>query len=421
MKHLIRILLILYILPSCTTPLAAQDNYRRRVESVGNSELVKNIFEYYKSQRAELIQTWKEIARIYAPSGNEVLRAKYILDKFRDYGIENAHMDAHGNAVAVIKGNSEGPSIAILGTMDDLATVADLVKTWNKPILERDGKLFGPGTNIGATCINILGTAKLLTQPGVKFAGTVYLAGVVQEETGMKGIKGLLEDHPDDIDYLVDIMSGVGSVTYGAIGIHWFKMHFKGERGHTLSGGLPNVTRGVAKAIDQVYSIPIPTDPPEKKTRLNIAMLGGGRVFNHKSEDAWFSVDLRSMDNNILISVKDKILKICEKVAKEEGLETWVEPYSVIPAGQIPGARKSDLVRVAEEATRFLGVKPRLNNSGSSNMNIAISKGILSISTSGNRGGGRDTPDEYANIEPNLNGAKLSFLIVYSLLNGMLH
>jgi acetylornithine deacetylase/succinyl-diaminopimelate desuccinylase-like protein len=197
-------------------------------------------------------------------------------------------------------------------------------------------------------------------------------------------------------------------------------MHFKGERGHTLRGGLPNVTRGVARAIDQIYDISIPTEPPEKNTRLNIAMIGGGRVYNHKSEDAWFSVDLRSMDNDILSSVKKEIFDICEKVAEEEGLESWVEPYSEIPAGQIPGARDSDLVRVAEEATRFLGVEPRLRNSGSSNMNVGVAKGVPSISTGGNRGGGRDTPDEYANIDSNLNGVKLSFLIAYTLLDGKL-
>ncbi len=40
------------------------------------------------------------------------------------------------------------------------------------------------------------------------------------------------------------------------------------------------------------------------------------------------------------------------------------------------------------------------------------------ISMGGNRGDGRDTPDEYANLEPELHGIKANFLIAYVLTNG---
>jgi len=406
----------LLLIACCTLSVSAQD-YQKIVNDYNNSETVQTIFQKHQAQISDIKTAWKEMARLYSPSGNETLRARYIVDKFKSYGIDNAHIDAHGNAVGLVEGQSDGPAIAFLGTMDDLATVAEMVKAWNKPIEEKDGRLIGPGTNSSATCATLLGVARLFTLDEVAFSGKVYLVGVVQEETGLTGIKGFLADHPGQIDYVVDIMSGIGSISYGAIGIHWFKIHFKGNRGHTLSGGLPNVTRAVAQAVDRIFDLTIPKSPPDKRSHLNISMFGAGSVFNHKHDDGWFSVDLRSMDNGTLKGLKQQIFDIAREVAEVHGFEYWVENYSEVPAGQIPGARNSKLVRIAEEATLLLGSRVSLGNSGSSNMNVGIARRIPSISTGGSRGSGRNTLDEYANIEPNLTGIKLNFLIGYIITN----
>jgi acetylornithine deacetylase/succinyl-diaminopimelate desuccinylase-like protein len=395
---------------------AGQD-HEKEVLSYLNSKVVKHVFLRFEEKKPTMKDEWKQMARLYAPSGNEVFRAEYITKRFKEHGID-AYIDALGNAVGLIKGKSAGPTVVFLGTMDDLATVAEMVKAWDKPIEERDGKLIGPGTNSSATCASILGLAEIFMLPEVRFSGRIYLVGVVQEETGLTGIKGFLRDHFGEVDYLVDIMAGIGSISYGALGINWFKVHFKGPRGHTLSGGLPNVTRGVAKAVDRVSAIAIPSEPPERGTFLNIAMLGAGKVFNHKYDDGWFSVDLRSMDSEVLAYVKDQILSTVKEVALEEQLEWWIEPFSETPGGQIPGARDSKLVRIAEEATKALGGKGTLSNRGSSNMNVGIAQRISTISIGGNRGGERDTPQEYANIEPVLTGIKLNFLIGYILTQG---
>ncbi|MCP4711530.1 MAG: M20/M25/M40 family metallo-hydrolase [Planctomycetes bacterium] len=412
----VRIFVGLMLIICCSVNVFAQD-YKKIVAEVNSSKTVQTVFDEFENQIPQIKTAWKEMARLYSPSGNEALRARYIVGKFKSYGIESARIDSHGNAVGMVEGKTEGPAIVFLGTMDDLATVAEMVKTWDKAIEEKDGRLIGPGTNSSATCATLLGVARLFTLEEVSFAGKVYFVGVVQEETGLTGIKGFLDDHPGEIDYVVDIMSGIGSISYGAIGIHWFKIHFKGNRGHTLSGGLPNVTRAVAQAVDRIFDLTVPKSPADKRSHLNISMLGAGSVFNHKHDDGWFSVDLRSMDNDVLNGLKREIFTIAEEVAAVHGFEYLVENYSEVPAGQIPGARDSDLVRIAEEATLLLGSGASLGNSGSSNMNVGIAHRIPSISTGGSRGSGRNTFDEYANVEPNLTGIKLNFLIGYIITN----
>lgn len=416
-NSIIKKILLIICTIAFSLPLLCGD-YHNQVLKYFESQKVKAVFKVLEKQEEELKSHWKAIASIYSPSGNETLRAQYITRAFKRYNIPDAYIDKHGNAVGIINGKKPGPAVVFLGTMDDLATVAELVKNWKKPIKETDGKLIGPGTNIGATCVSILALAKLFTLPGVTFKGKVILVGVVEEETGLTGIKGFLDDHPGEIDYVVDIMAGNGRISYGAVGIHWFKIHFKGPKGHTLRGGLPNVTRGVARTVDRVFAIPLPTEPPGKRSYLNISMLGAGRVYNHKSDDGWFSVDLRSMDNDTLLKIKKQIFAIAKKVAAEEQLQWEVEPFSESPAGQIPGARHSALVRIGEEAMKLLGAKVSLTDRGSSNMNVAIGRQIPSINIGGRRGEGRNTNAEYANIAPVFDGIKVNFLIGYILLDG---
>ena len=172
---------------------------------------------------------------------------------------------------------------------------------------------------------------------------------------------------------------------YGALGINMFKVHFQGPRGHTLSGGLPNVTRGIAKAIDRIYSISLPSETQEQKIAdfgigkidlrghyLNIAMLGASDAVNHKAEDGWFTVDLRSISNDMIDSIKSQIQTIVEEIAEKESLGWWIETIGEIPGGQIPDARNTRLVRIAEEVMKLFRMDIYIGNMGSTNMNIGI-------------------------------------------------
>jgi tripeptide aminopeptidase len=390
-------------------------DYPRLIKEVSEKQQTRTLKLQFEDIKDELKQDWKNIARIYSPSGNEVLRAEYLVKRFDEIGVNETYIDSHGNAVAKIEGKEKGPVFVYLGTMDDLATVAEMVKNWKKPIQEEDGKMVGPGTNISATCITILGLAKLFKSSETEFKGTVYLVGVVQEETGLVGVQGFLDDHPETT-YLVDIMAGLGRMSYGCLGIHWFKVHFKGPKAHTLMGEGANVTKGIAQAVNQIWQLDRTLEPDEDRVYLNISMLGAGHVFNHRHDDGWFSVDIRSPNNTNLEDMRERVLNVVKTVAENTELGYWIEDFQKGPAGLIPGSRESDLVRVAEEFSKLLGVEPRVSPRGSSNMNVGVRKGVLSISTGGDRGGNRNTLDEYANIEPVFEGLWWDFLIGYTLL-----
>ena len=188
--------------------MSSSKDIEKIVVEYHKSTLVNQTFLLLDSVKEEFIEDWKQIAKLYSPSGNEVLRARYLVKKFQEYGIKNSYVDYTGNAVALIDSGKEGPTIVFLATMDDLKTVAELVKATESPIIEKEGKFIGPGTNIGGICVNALALARMFTMKGIEFTGKIYIVGVTEEETGFTGTKGFIKDHKGEIDYLIDIMAG---------------------------------------------------------------------------------------------------------------------------------------------------------------------------------------------------------------------
>jgi len=106
---------------------------------------------------------------------------------------------------------------------------------------------------------------------------------------------------------------------------------------------------------------------------------------------------------------------ILTEVSEETDTKLEMEPFQITRGGQIPGFREGPLVKQAIEVSRYLGYEPELSNSGSSNMNIAINRGIPAIGMGGSRGGQRGFADEWADIPAMIRAAKYVFLYAHAI------
>ena len=88
-----------------------------------------------------------------------------------------------------------------------------------------------------------------------------------------------------------------------------------------------------------------------------------------------------------------------------------MDAFQLTPGGQVPGAETSELVLSAAAISRHMGYEPSLSNSGSSNMNVAVAGGTLSIGLGGSRGGQRGQPEEWADIDGMMRTAKQVLLL----------
>lgn len=389
---------------------AAQDNILDRREAVTAVDLI----DAWKDDAARLLV---EIGGIESPSGKEHARAARVAEEMRRIGLSDVRITDSPNAIGHIPGQS-GEAIVFVSTLDDLLTVAEHQRASGVPPVVDGDRVTGPGTNTSSTTVATLIAARALIDAGVKPKHDLVFAGVAQEETGLNGMRDLYAEYKGTALAFIDVLGDGRSISYGALGIHWWKVIASGPPGHTLRGGLPNVNLGIARAVDRILGLPQPEQYADRVTRINVAMLQSGAVFNHKPAEGWFSLDVRSLDAEIIAEIEDAVRSILTEVTAETGVSFRLEPENLVPGGQIPGARESDLVRWSAQVSERLGLSPTFSNSGSANLNVAIGAGTPAIGLGGGRGGERGNPDEWADINAMMRAAKHVALLAIALGSG---
>ncbi len=374
-------------------------------ENVLDSQKTADALESIRSNRAGASKLLVNVGGIQSPSGHEHQRANYVADEMRRIGLSDVRVTESPNVIGRVPGTS-GRSIVFIATLDDLKTVAEHQKTRGKPPEIGADRVTGPGTNTSSTTVAMLIAAKALIDANIQPEHDLIFAGVAQEETGLNGMRDLYRSYRSSADAFIDVLGAGQRISYGALGIHWWKVMASGPPGHTLSGGLPNVNRGIARAVDRILSLPQPEQFADRMTRINVAMLQSGAVFNHKPADGWFSLDIRSLDASVIEEIELAVHEILESVTSETTIEFTLEAENLVPGGQIEGARESHLVKWSEHISKRLGFSPTFTNAGSANLNIAIAGGTPAIGLGGGRGGRRGHPDEWADINAMMNAAE---------------
>jgi acetylornithine deacetylase/succinyl-diaminopimelate desuccinylase-like protein len=267
----------------------------------------------------------------------------------------------------------------------------------------------GPATEVQSVNAATLLAAEALVRSGLEPEHDIVFAAVTQEETGLGGMKALFERWEEREPVWVDVLGDGSEIVYGAGTIHWWKVTAVGAGGHTEQDDVPNANLAIARAVDEILSLPHPG--LHEDTHLNIGMISSGRVFNHKPESGWFSLDLRSMRPEVVAEMEDDIRTILTRVENHTEIELRMDPVMTIDGGQIPGARDADLVRLASDVARHLGLEPVISEKGCCNMAVPVSHGRLAIGLHGERGGARATPDEWADIPAMMRTARFVALM----------
>lgn len=358
---------------------------------------VQSALQQITDNRLLAAQQLVDIGGIISPSGQEHERAAAVAELMRTIGLTNVQVTHSPNVIGTLPGSS-GQALVFVSTLDDLATVAEHQRaSGTVPVIDGD-RVVGPGTNTSLTTIAMLSAAKALIDQGFVPEHDLVFAAVAEEETGLRGMRDLYNDYQDKAFAFVDILGEGNSISYGALGIHWWRIHAHGPAGHTLNGGLPNVNQGIARAVDRILQITEPQEFEHRRTRLNVAVLNSGAVFNHKPETGWFSLDVRSLDPQHINAMEQKVQVILAQVTQELGITFNMEEVSKTPPGQIEGALDSPLVQTSIAISNYLGSNPTLSDAGSANLNVSIAGGTLSIGIASERGGRRGFPDEWADI-----------------------
>ena len=410
MNRSVYAIVFILLLTVCSFGLGqTTSDYPERVGAILNDPQIKVASDYIDKNHDSILQEWIAITEINAPSKQEQARAKYIEGLLRKYKLQSIRYDSAGNLIALRKGTGNGPTVVIDSHMDTVFQPGLKIKA-----TVREGRVYAPG--IGDDTRNIeamLATMRALDAAKVKTKGDIIFLFTTDEEAGMSGAKVFTKENKEKVTYYIALDGGYEGFTYAGIGINWYRHHFIGPGGHTRSRTPPySATLPLSRAVQRIYELKVPTNP---SSNLNIGMLGGSEVVNAKASDAWFTVDLRSTDNDVIADLEKKIAVILDEEAKRVSMTVKTDVISSSPAALLPGNRDSELVKVAEAVHRALGFDPPITNAGSNNASQALLQGISAISTGAGPCNDSHALTENCEIEPLYRGIKKVMLLGVAL------
>ena len=96
--------------------------------------------EFIELDQPQTIEDQKVMVTIEAPTFAEEKRAQHYAGCLKDLGLEEVHIDRHGNVLGTLRGKGDGPKILLEAHLDTVFPFGT-----NVTPIEKDGKIFAPG------------------------------------------------------------------------------------------------------------------------------------------------------------------------------------------------------------------------------------------------------------------------------------
>jgi tripeptide aminopeptidase len=307
--------------------LTAQNNWFQ--PGMLKEPAVAKALQSIDDRSSAIVDEWIRLVEIPAPSRKEQARAEYIRAEMQKLGLADIRTDDKLNVSGVRKGTGGGPTVVFAAHTDTVFPEGTPIK------VRREGDtLTAPG--IGDDASNLMATLEMfraLNRGGVSTKGDLVFLASAQEELGLVGARHWLESSGYKPDMFVAVDVDSNQVWYGALRVSNYKFFYTSPGAHTLeSRGAPSPAKAVAKAISALYDIPLPPVFPGlgtfKLPVMNVGMMGGGTVFNAIPREAWFTVDLRSLDDTTQHQLATALVFAAKQAADQEGVGFRMEETS---------------------------------------------------------------------------------------------
>lgn len=360
---------------------------------------VRAALDWFRRERAWILDQHLKLCRIPAPTFFEQKRAEWIAARFRDLEWD-AKIDRAGNVVASLESRRDAPLIAVTAHLDTVLAprAPDDIK------LSSDGKLFGPGVSdngAGLSALLALAAAWQAAKPlNDSPLAPVLIANVGEEGEGnLSGMRYLCRPNGTTRIKAFLVLDGPGTdrITSQALASRRFDVSVTGPGGHSWSDyGVGNPVHALSRAVT-FFTDRVPTGGP--KSSFNFGLMEGGSSINSIPSEARAKVDLRSESATridemaaLLATAVDEAIVI-ENTRGTARVSSKIKEIGSRPGGGL--ASDAPILEYMRAVDAHLGIRSHLDCS-STDANIPLSLGIpaLSIGTGG-QGGGAHTPAEW--------------------------
>lgn len=298
-----------------------------------------------KFTEEEKLQILADLIAMESVNENEIEVANYLKDLFATYAIDSEIIPVTDTRVNLVAEIGEGkPVIGISGHMDVVSPGNP--DDWSSDpftLTERDGKLYGRGTNdMKGGLVNLALVLIELKENNEWTSGTVRFMATTGEEVGAAGSKKLYEEgYMDDVDALFVAEPSHDTIIYSHKGSLNFKITSHGESAHSSmpENGYNAINPLMAYLLELDKALN--KDPRENEVLGNLVMnttiFNGGDQVNSIPATATAEINVRTIsefDNDEVIQLfKDTAQRYNDEGAKIEVDVTMSLP-SVFTNGQ---------------------------------------------------------------------------------------
>jgi tripeptide aminopeptidase len=447
-----------------------------QIGQIASMRRVHEAFQWLHLHEPQIMRWQVELVGIPAPPFAEGARAEWLLERFRELGLEDVHLDEAGNALAMLRGGGAGGeagpgSVVLLSAHLDTVFPA---QTLLEPVVE-GSRLAAPGAcDNCAGVVALLALAAALTRSGVAPDHGILFAGNVGEEgegdlRGMRHLYAGAAWRGRIAAHLVLDGAGHEIAVTGALGSRRFEVTMEGAGGHSWAdAGRPNPIAAMSEAISAMNRLREPGWPEETRSgravgnealeqapaggslrqwvsasaaagceaaatvggiaarsTWNVGMIEGGASVNSIPEQARARFDLRSTDPEQLVLLEVQLHRAVEDAVlganaaaeaqgvREHPLTFAIECIGSRPAGALAeGSRMMGLLRAVD---RHLNLRTECRTA-STDANIPLSLGVEAISIgAGGDGGGIHTKSEWYDARGRDLGLRRVLLLLLAL------
>jgi acetylornithine deacetylase/succinyl-diaminopimelate desuccinylase-like protein len=386
-----------------------------------SSPHVTRALRFFETNADAITEEQISICSVPATPFGEQERAEYLSRKFLDLGLTDVEIDDEGNCLGLLKGSSPTPLLVVSAHLDTVFS-----KDTDFTVTRRGEKLFAPGiADDGCGLAALIALVQAIQTEQIPIEGSILFVGTVGEEGegNLRGVRYLFTKGrwATQIDAFLSFDGpGLDRITNRALGSHRYRVEISGPGGHSWGDfGLPNPVHAIGRAISRLAGYPAPKEP---RTTFNVGRIEGGTSVNSIPSHASMEVDLRSAAERELQRLDAFFRRAMREAVDEENsnrrsgdlpLNLKVDLIGERPTGETRA--DSPIVEVALEATRVLGITPRLDQS-STDSNLPISLGIpaITLGAGGNSGASHSLDEWYDPRERDL-GLKRGLLVVLGI------
>ena len=368
-----------------------------RIDVIGYREQIRSLKEMIL---ANLVM----VSEIPAQTFHETDRVAFLLDRFRESGLDNVSSDQADNALAVLHGSEPGRSILVAAHVDTLAP-----QTADHTVKVSSDTLGGAGI-----VDNSLGVAAMISLPtildrlGIRLKSDLVLVGASRSlgRGNLEGIQFFLKHHQAK-----GLQSGIflegaqlGRLSYKSSGMLRAEITCEFEEDPLPPFG---AVGPLCDVVQTLQTIPLPQKP---KTTITIGRIESGKSFNLPARTGRIQLEVRSEQVGMITRIQSDLSEIVRQVASEYGVRVEMREIARCRPGGIEF--RHPLTVATRDIMETLGVEPVIQPSVGE-LSALIAHEIPGVTIGLTESVPDSEPVEQVRIEPMFSGlAQLVGLLV---------